>query len=353
MDNYSKSEKEYEQRPSEDSIITLTPFGVESVNKSDITEWSVSIDHWSKWHCLKQLRCLNGFPATLPIAVDQALQGGRTGVIPTDGSVRMYVFVPEDVFKPEESKVDDVTMVPVGEIEVKADGSYKWVLEYPLAITADNLLVSKMLDKSEAMAISGINPIISGGRAFMINTGYPSPDNLILTTDPESDQGLVVNNKGYLEVVTIPNIPIKKIYEFTGPKNYISKLASLYEQGVSVDNLYTALTGRDLLVEDQLDYDMDFKEYNYDLLEATFESRCATLRDEIMEALYKVGNAQLPHLPSIREDANIRKYKTIKNDLSIREDFDGYYYHSQLSGRRSASVDSPSALTETMLLSIM
>ena len=335
----------------DNQLLLDTPLGLETVDKSLLGEWLVTDKHWSEFDSLQYSRTGFGYSPTIPLAVERWLNTTDTPLKPGDIQ-ELYAYVPIDVLKPDDMKETVTDIIPVGKLAVTSDGSFEWILEYPLYRLPDNRLMSKISNQSEAMAISGFNPIISGSKYFMINTSQPYPNTFALTTDPSSNRAMVVNNDSRLEVVS-QDIPIEAVYEFTGPMEYIDRLNELYKNEVQIDNVYTALTGKILLTEDQIECDPNFKKLDIDLLGEQFESEAVTVQNRLMKELFNIRDAEFPHLPAITEDANIRKYKTIDGDLSIKEDLDGFYYHSNLTNKRSRSVPLDRLLTEEMLLSIL
>jgi len=114
------------------------------------------------------------------------------------------------------------------------------------------------------------------------------------------------------------------------------------------------LTGRELYTEDQLDFDTSFRKIDLDLIEQKMLSEFVTLRDNIIEACGINTDIVRPVIEPLGKSAPsfVNKYNTL-GDISIKEDFDGVYFYSDLTHKRSASVASVNLLTENMLKVIM
>lgn len=264
---------------------------------------------------------------------------------------KRYVYVNQDALL--RGKSEEIKLVYLGRIVVKNDGTYEWELQLPVYINGDGLLssITQPTATSEAMALASINPIMGWNNHLLINTGKQ----YVYTQDPDSEKGLIVNEDGILEVIDTHNLPIKEMYRFVGDKGYIAKLAQAYKESTHVESLYSVLTGgKTLLTEDQFMFDESFSRVDFDLLEQRVISELATLKDEIIA----VSNGNVKSWSTFNEFVNVEqpsfidKYNTC-GDISIREDFDGYFFYSDLNHKRSMSVPFVSMLTENMLNSIM
>ena len=264
---------------------------------------------------------------------------------------KRYVYVNQDALL--RGKSEEIKLVYVGRIVIKNDGTYEWELQLPVYINGDGLLssITQPTSTTEAMALASINPIMGWNNHLLINTGKQ----YVYTQDPDSENGLIVNEDGILEVINTHNLPIKEMYRFVGDKGYIAKLAQAYKESARVESLYSVLTGgKTLLTEDQFMFDESFSRVDFDLLEQRVISELATLKDEIIA----VSNGNNKSWSTFNEFVNVEKPSFIDKyntcgDISIREDFDGYYFYSDLNHKRSMSVPFVSMLTENMLNSII
>ena len=177
---------------------------------------------------------------------------------------------------------------------------------------------------------------------------------MVFAGDIDPDRGLVVNENHQLEVVDLNGVEILEAYQFNGDRYALERLNQYYKNGTRVDNIYSILTNKSMLSEDQIEYDNDFSKVDFDLIEQKFLAEMATNRDKMMEAM----NYNL-YRNTITEDSDyhkfpsfIYKYNTL-GDIYIKEDFDGVYFYSDLTKKRSASVASTRLLTENMLKAIL
>ena len=198
--------------------------------------------------------------------------------------------------------------------------------------------------------MANTNPVIGIGRPFMINTG----EKLAYAQDIEPEKCLVVNDDGILEVQPTDGMQISEVYEFIGNKAYINRLSKLYKESAKVDNIYSILTSKPLLSNDQIAFDESFRKIDFDLLEQKALAEFATLKDQIIAACGMKGFNGFVVESAIRniDPLFMSKYNAL-GDISIKEDFDGVYFYSELTHKRSASVKSPSMLTENMLIAIL
>ena len=257
-----------------------------------------------------------------------------------------YVFTSNLALDKENQSTEDHKLVRIGEINIFESGAYEWTIQMPLKLVGKELYPLK-----EYTSIAAINPVIGINKPFVVNTGEKK---IGFMTDIESDKMLVINDDNTLEVVPTNEYTITDIYEFIGNEAYVDRLNKLYKNSSKVDNIYSILTGRELYTEDQLDFDTSFKKIDLDLIEQKMLSEFATLRDNIIEACGINTDIVRPVIEPLGKSAPsfVNKYNTL-GDISIKEDFDGVYFYSDLTHKRSASVASVNLLTENMLKVIM
>lgn len=251
----------------------------------------------------------------------------------------------------------DLTPILVGQIEIFNDGSYNWTVQYPIEYI-DGLYKSSLKEWSMA----SYNPIVGIHKPFILkvtpdNKSNISPSQYVLSPDIISDKYLAVNENAKLEIIDASKFKdcYIEVYEFIGDSNMINKLAKAYYEEKTVDNtiFYTALTGKVMLCEDQIDFDNNFKKIDLELFAYKTLSELATLRDDILE-LTGSGIKWTSLIESEYKDkVNILNKYNIHGDISINKDLDGYYFYSNLTHKRSNSVKNLSNLTESMIKSIL
>ena len=244
-------------------------------------------------------------------------------------------------------------VVCVGQILLYESGGYEWVVQYPLKME------NRILCGLKEFSMASINPVIGINKPFLIKVGdqnHPEllpTDHFVYSQDIESDKVLTVDNDNHLKVKKVKNLDIIEVYEFVGDMAYIHRLNKLYKENAEVSNLYTLLTNKPMLTEDQIDFDPSFKRIDFDLLKQKELAEMVTLRDNLMEAM-NYNPLRLPVLEStiIKKPSFLSKYNTA-GDISIKEDFDGVYFYSDITKKRSASAASTLQLTENMLRAIL
>ena len=255
--------------------------------------------------------------------------------------IPLYVFANSLFFTGNESNNAPIC---IGQVNTFPTNDFEWVIQYPLKINGE------AIESVKEYSMANTNPVIGIGRSFMINTG----EKLAYAQDIEPEKCLVVNNDGVLEVQSTDDIQISEVYEFIGNKAYVNRLSKLYKESAKVDNIYSILTSKPLLSNDQIAFDESFRKIDFDLLEQKALSEFATLKDQIIAACGMKGLNGFV-LESAVHNINppfMSKYNKL-GDILIKEDFDGVYFYSKLTNKRSASVKSPSMLTENMLIAIL
>ena len=66
----------------------------------------------------------------------------------------------------------------------------------------------------------------------------------------------------------------------------------------------------------------------------------------------KLPSMQLKESPIFKTPKFVAKYNEL-GDITICEDFDGFYFYSEMTKKRSASVSTCSMLTENMIKAIL
>ena len=252
---------------------------------------------------------------------------------------------------------EDHEYIPVGQVLIYPDKSYEWLVQYPI-----NCIDGTYSSVINEWSMAACNPIrgivkpyilkVSNDSGSIINTKQYA-----LSPDIISDKYLVVNENAKLQVVDSKyfNNCYVEVYEFIGNKAYLNKLNEIYKSDKTVDNtvFYTALTGKPMLCEDQIDFDPDFKKVDFELMRENVITEMATIKDKYLQN-NGLGSIWCPIIESnyINKMPFMSKYNKY-NDISIREDFDGYYFYNSTTEKRSGSVATTSLLSEAMIKSIL
>ena len=250
------------------------------------------------------------------------------------------------------------TIIPIGQVVFDDnDETYEWQIQYPLKYSAENGLESGLSEWSMA----AYNPIRSTSKPFILkmskdNNSYLSPTIYAFSPDIISDKYLVVNENAELEIIDSSNFKDYYIeaYEFIGNQSLVGKINKLYYNHKIVDNtiFYTTLTGKPMLCEDQIDFDLNFRKIDFRYLKEQVLSEILSFRDNIYN---KHNNLWLSIIEASiinRAIPVLNKYNKY-NDFSIKEDLDGYYVYNSLTDKRSSSVETLSLITESMIKSVL
>ena len=154
---------------------------------------------------------------------------------------------------------------------VRADSNmnYSKVLNKVMIYNKSSLTESASLE--ELTALASINPIKPTSKPFILkmepmNSIFAGKCNFAFSPDIVSDKYLVINEDSKLEIVGSEYLDNYKysLYEFTGDKERVGLLYKAYKenQEVSSDFIYSCLSGKDMLMEDQICFDDQFKLVN-------------------------------------------------------------------------------------------
>jgi len=165
--------------------------------------------------------------------------------------------------------------------------------------------------KLEMMGLAGINPPVGiNGNVFVSKIQDPTfiKPRYAVQNDIITDNIVMPNPHKVLKKYPSSYLKNKKIsiYKYTGEdpnKKLMSILNSVNKKVNSLDYIYEALTGRELLDEDQIDYDKDFKRIDFDEIKRTIENDAYSILNE----------AIFMSMPIIAD-----KYKIVDNDESYR-----------------------------------
>ena len=314
--------------------------GCKSILSKDITKWYVynqpnmrfSPTNWS---------------SSLNDAINTYMTEFKPfGLLPTHSDEThkyAYAYIsPSDV---NDSEVKPIRLLT---IRLNNDSEHSWDVE--LVHTTK----SSGVDYTESAVAAISNPVIGIAKPMhyyvaVNNLGYT---NHALMTDPDDNQGIVVNSDGYLEMAYINSDDIISVYKFIGHEGYIDRLYIALSENQKVDNLYSILTGgKKLLTESQIDMDPSFKRLDYTQLENKIISNLVSFKFRYEQAFNGMP-VSIVSLESMNMPSFVNKYNHI-DEITICEDMDGYYFYDNITDLRTESVNSVRDLTEDMLISIL
>lgn len=304
------------------------------IDISDINHWQIG----QRPQIHSSIALSNYWDTLASATISEVDKAKANGEFNNESSITRYVFIsPEEL---SESFIGIMEPICVGQITLYEDYRYSWDIQYPLLLNEADIIISN----KESMSISSFNPIVGRPNYMLINTNYPD---LVLTTDPESDIGMTINESGLLDIVYLSkDMPIYEAYSYIGPKDNLDFINELYKNNTVTEfSMYELLSNRKCLTEDQINYDPYFKRINFNEIAEKLETNMATLREQVISCML---NASVPIVENVKINT-IPSY----DEISILEDFDGYYYYSNITNKRSRSVNEKFLLTEDILHSVL
>lgn len=211
--------------------------------------------------------------------------------------------------------------------------------------------------KVNEWSMAAMNPIKSITKPYILKMcddhgSLINAKQYALATDLISDKYLVINENANLEIVDRSNLSnmVVEEYEFIGDKRLIKKIEEAYYSNKTVDNtfFYTALTGKPMLSEDQIDFDPNFRKVDFIAMKEKALTQLATLF-EGYNISTGVDSIKVNTIPN----SYTRNLTGNKSHITIMEDLDGYYAFNTEKNIRSVSVEEQEFLTEQMIDSIL
>jgi putative hydrolase of the HAD superfamily len=243
--------------------------------------------------------------------------------------------------------------VCVGIINVDSNKQYEWVIQYP--VTVEGGVYKNVVSASE-WAMASMNPIKPIAKPFILKIS-PQDETIrtkqyLFSPDVIADKYLAISEDGKLSVLNhkdVENLYIEAEYRFVGDSRRINKIREALKSGKIVDNtfFYTALTGKPLLTEDQIDFDSNFVKIDFSRMRNNILSNLATNESKFNTLIDSNTNGVL-----ITEGY---KYGSLndKYGLRIMYSLEGYYVESSVLGYKSPYFNSVDEITievvETML----
>ena len=324
----------------DDMAMIRTNDGCKSILSKDITKWYVYNQPNMRFSPTKWSSSLND-------AVNMYMTEFKPfGLLPTRSDEThkyAYAYIPP-------SDVNDSEVKPIKLLTIRLNNDS----EHPWDVELVHTTKSSGVDYTESAVAAISNPVIGIAKPMhyyvaVNNLGYT---NHALMTDPDDNQGIVVNPDGYLEMAYINSDDIISVYKFIGHEGYIDRLYTALSENQKVDSLYSILTGgKKLLTESQIDMDPSFKRLDYTQLENKIISNLASFKFHYEQALNGMP-VSIVSLESMNMPSFVNKYNHI-DEISICEDMDGYYFYDNITDLRTESVNSVRDLTEDMLISIL
>lgn len=251
----------------------------------------------------------------------------------------------------------DKQAICLGIISIEANGYWKWDIQYPLKLNKDGLFTDDSAQKMNEWAMAACNPIVGITKPYVLKVHNDSgslidANRYALSTDLISDRYLVISEDAKLEICKFKDLKDSMIemYEFVGDKRRIGKIEEAYKNGKTVDNtfFYTALTGKPMLAEDQIDFDKSFKKIDFGAIKEKHLTEMATIYTGLMEA----AGFSTVSLDAVAENSIVSLIGN-RSDIALKEDMDGYFLYNKIKKTRSASVDKQCNITEQILLSVL
>ena len=272
--------------------------------------------------------------------------------------------IPEDRKYPLDSKKHVMSAI---KLFGHAEESKKKALAERIKTAADkyNINIPETTQANKYLSESGINewsmaamnPVIGISKPYVLKMCNNSGELLdakryALATDLVSDKYLVINEDANLEIVDascLENMMVEE-YEFIGDQRLLKKIEEAYYSKKIVDNtfFYTALTGKPMLSEDQIDFDSNFKKVDFIKIKENSLTKLATLYDGFMSTINN-NHITLEATPNTYVKSLIKD----KPYLILKEDLNGFYILNTEKNIRSDSVKEQNFITEQIVYSVL
>lgn len=272
--------------------------------------------------------------------------------------------IPEDRKYPLDSKKHVMSAI---KLFGHAEESKKKALAKRIKTAADkyNIIipettqVNKYLSENaiNEWSMAAMNPIVGIHKPFILKMcndcgGLINAKKYALATDIVSDKYLVINENANLEIVDASDINnmIVEEYEFIGDKRLFKKIEEAYYSGKTVDNtfFYTALTGKPMLSEDQIDFDPNFKKVDFLKIKENMLTNLATIYDGFMSTINE------NHITiEVTPNKHVKNLIGDRSYLTLKEDLNGFYILNTEKNIRSDSVEEQNFITEQIIYSVL
>jgi len=326
------------------NIIISTPCGLKLIDIDKIQHWYISDQR-------------NPGDVTEDIWAESIQDAIEAYTPDQDGEKEdAYVFICNGS---REDLPDHLTPICVGIISVADDLSYEWKIQYPVRYDDEQYME---LYKHEAMSLAAMNPIAGIKKPFIMKVHTNKynktidPTQYLFSPDVVSDKYIAIDEEGHLTILShkeVADYYLEAEYEFVGDIHRFMKVYEAYRTNKTVDNtfFYTALTGKPMLTEDQIDFDENFKKVDFTGLKLGILSELATVKakyDSDIKGIKEV-NMILP-APEGKERFLFNQYKDFQ--LETKYCIDGYYVESKILNKRTAYVPSRENIDEALIMSL-
>lgn len=246
------------------------------------------------------------------------------------------------------------TPIAIGIVTVKPDRSFDWKIQYPISIKDG---VYYPIGNTSEFSLASMNPIVGFRKPFLIKINNSdqtiNKNQYLFSPDVVSDKYFAINedsNISIMEASNFYNCEVEAIFEFVGDIRRANKILEAYNNKSIVDStfLYTSLTGKPMLTNDQIYFDSNFKEFKLESMIYETESDLAS-----MHAFFNDTDDK-EFVPCIK-DIDSLLYKVIKKDfdLELESSIDGYRIKSYALNRVSSVVESINDITDDMILGLI
>ena len=171
-----------------------------------------------------------------------------------------------------------------------------------------------------ASAMVGMNntPFITVYSNYLSNPTYTVSNDIgtkrSITVDSKDNKLKLIDNE-------LDKMTNSRIFKYTGKKKgTLNKIASNIGQTVGKDYIYEAVTGRKLLVPDQIFYDEEFEEINLDAIKEETENDKNTIMNKVYMALHN----GLPRGKEVTTN-EAKRLAGDTDDIAVFETTNGYY----------------------------
>ena len=219
----------------------------------------------------------------------------------------------------------------------------------------DEILNASTERKMDEWCMAACNPILPTVKPFIVKAisddkSIINSKQYALAPDIVSDKYLVIDENNKLSIVdyTYFNNYYIEIYEYIGNTLNLAKIKKDYDNGtiVNTNYIYETLSSKQLLSDDQIDFDDNFVKIEPSLYTEKIKSKLATIKEQWMELNDKSIN--IPYIESVVNESNYN----FGDLLILMEDVNGYYLKNKITHERTRSVESINKITDAMVKSI-
>ena len=255
-------------------IPVLNDNGLDYIDSSEIERWYVSDDRNPLFTDLEEK-----YSRTIDLAISNSISD-------SDFEEKYVNYIVKNIFISHRKP----GYIWIGSVMVFRDNTWEWLIQNPFYLDEAGYIKGSYKTKVNEYSMAAMNPVIGTMKPYVIKMcndcgGLINAKRYGLATDLISDKYLVINENAQLEIVDASNFSNMMIeeYEFVGDQRLLKKIEEAYYSGKIVDNtfFYTALTGKPMLTEDQIDFDNNFKKVDFVAMKEKSLTKLATLKDRL------------------------------------------------------------------------